>query len=77
MKTALFPASSTPREADRFRGGSSEGRRDTSTAGLTIEDVAAHFEQIRDEAGYDVMNEPAEEVGQVLAAVTGTTTAVN
>lgn len=44
--------------------------------GLTIEDVAAHFADIRDETGYTVMNDPAEEVGQVLTAVTGTTTTV-
>jgi NAD(P)-dependent dehydrogenase (short-subunit alcohol dehydrogenase family) len=44
--------------------------------GLTLEDVAEHFGEIRDEAGYSVMNDPAEEVGQVLTAVTGTTTTV-
>jgi NAD(P)-dependent dehydrogenase (short-subunit alcohol dehydrogenase family) len=43
---------------------------------LTIDDVAEHFEEIRDEIGYTVMNDPAEEVGQVLTAVTGTTTTV-
>lgn len=44
--------------------------------GLSIEDVAAHFDKIRDETGYTVMNDPAEEVSQVLAAVTGATTTV-
>lgn len=44
--------------------------------GLTIEDVAEHFADIRDEIGYTVMNDPAEEVGQVLTAITGTTTTV-
>ena len=44
--------------------------------GLTIDDVAEHFEEIRDEADYTLMNDPAEEVGQVLTAVTGTTTTV-
>jgi NAD(P)-dependent dehydrogenase (short-subunit alcohol dehydrogenase family) len=43
---------------------------------LTIDDVAKHFAEIRDETGYTVMNDPAEEVGQVLTAVTGTTTTV-
>ncbi|BBX04904.1 short-chain dehydrogenase [Mycolicibacterium moriokaense] len=44
--------------------------------GLTIEDVAEHFDEIRDETGYTVMTDPAEEVGQVLTAVTGTATTV-
>ena len=44
--------------------------------GLSIEEVAEHFAQIRDETDYTVMNDPAEEVGQVLTAVTGTTTTV-
>ena len=44
--------------------------------GLTIENVAEHFSEIRDETGYTVMNDPAEEVGQVLTAVSGTTTSV-
>jgi len=38
--------------------------------------VAEHFAEIRDETGYAVMNDPAEEVGQVLTAVTGTSTTV-
>lgn len=37
--------------------------------GLTIEDVAENFTRIRDETGYTVMNDPAEEVGQVLTAI--------
>lgn len=37
--------------------------------GLTIEDVAENFTQIRDETGYTVMTDPAEEVGQVLTAI--------
>jgi hypothetical protein len=36
---------------------------------LTVEDVAEHFAQIRDESDYTVMNDPAEEVGQVLMAI--------
>jgi NAD(P)-dependent dehydrogenase (short-subunit alcohol dehydrogenase family) len=43
---------------------------------LSLEDVAEHFDEIRDEADYTVMNDPAEEVGQVLTAVTGTATTV-
>jgi hypothetical protein len=43
---------------------------------LSIEEVAEHFAEIRDETGYAVMNDPAEEVGQVLTAVTGTSTTV-
>ena len=46
------------------------------TRGLSIEEVAEHFEEIRDETDYTVMNDPAEEVGQVLTAVTGATTTV-
>lgn len=44
--------------------------------GLTIEDVAENFTQIRDETDYSVMNDPAEEVGQVLTAVAGAATSV-
>jgi NAD(P)-dependent dehydrogenase (short-subunit alcohol dehydrogenase family) len=44
--------------------------------GLTVEDVAEHFDEIRDESGYTVMNDPAEEVGQVLTAALGATTTV-
>jgi NAD(P)-dependent dehydrogenase (short-subunit alcohol dehydrogenase family) len=44
--------------------------------GLSIEDVAKHFEEIRDETDYTVMNDPGEEVGQVLTAVIGTDTTV-
>jgi hypothetical protein len=44
--------------------------------GLTIEDVAEHFGEIRDETDYTVMNDRAEEVGQVLTAVTGSDTTV-
>lgn len=43
---------------------------------LSIEDVAAHFEEIRDENDYTVMNDPAEEIAQVLTAFTGTATTV-
>lgn len=43
---------------------------------LSIEEVADHFAEIRDETDYTVMNDPAEEVGQVLTAVTGTATTV-
>ena len=43
---------------------------------LTIEDVAENFAHIRDEAGHTVMNDPAEEVGQVLTAITGAATSV-
>ena len=43
---------------------------------LTIDDIAEHFAEIRDETGYTVMNDPAEEVGQVLTAVTGAATTV-
>jgi NAD(P)-dependent dehydrogenase (short-subunit alcohol dehydrogenase family) len=46
------------------------------TRDLSIEEVANHFAEIRDEADYKVMNDPAEEVGQVLTAVTGTNTTV-
>jgi NAD(P)-dependent dehydrogenase (short-subunit alcohol dehydrogenase family) len=44
--------------------------------GLSIEEVADHFDEIRDETEYTVMNDPGEEVGQVLTAVTGTATTV-
>jgi NAD(P)-dependent dehydrogenase (short-subunit alcohol dehydrogenase family) len=44
--------------------------------GLTLEDVAANFDQIRDETGYAVLTDPGEEVGQVLTAVYGTETSV-
>jgi NAD(P)-dependent dehydrogenase (short-subunit alcohol dehydrogenase family) len=43
---------------------------------LSIEEVADHFAEIRAESDYTVMNDPAEEVGQVLSAVTGTNTTV-
>ena len=43
---------------------------------LSIEEVADHFAEIRDETDYTVMNDPAEEVGQVLTAVSGTNTTV-
>jgi NAD(P)-dependent dehydrogenase (short-subunit alcohol dehydrogenase family) len=43
---------------------------------LTIEDVAENFSQIRAEAGYTVMTDPAEEVGQVLTAISGVATTV-
>ena len=44
--------------------------------GLTIEDVAENFATIRHEADHSVMNDPADEVGQVLTAITGTATSV-
>ncbi|RDH77176.1 SDR family NAD(P)-dependent oxidoreductase [Mycolicibacterium moriokaense] len=43
---------------------------------LSIEAVAEHFAEIRDETDYTVMNDPAEEVGQVLTAVNGSDTTV-
>lgn len=43
---------------------------------LSIEEVADHFAEIRDQTDYAVLNDPAEEVGQVLTAVTGTSTTV-